>query len=184
MYKEFTLVSINTIAADKRIDLLFNFDVDTSSIQGDSIILSEKDNDNHIPFSINAKNDRVSLVLKEWPQPNIVYNIILNTNFKNIVGQTLRSSIRRKITFKSEVTSKVAITEPHNFEVVQDIVFKVVETLTQDKIVNDKDELVDNKPINQYYLEIATENVFYNVLYKLNITNDSSVTYDFSKMAP
>ena len=154
MFKEFNRLSIHTIAAEKRLDLLFNFDIKPESVKGDSIILSRVRDDFHIPFKLVVKNDLISLQLDDWPDSNEPYFVIVNAAITNIVGRHLQSTVKRKITFKSEIVSKVVVTNPHNFETIQDLSFKLEE--------KDGD-------VNRYYIEIAKENRFYNTVYTSHI---------------
>lgn len=150
MFKEFNLLSVHTIAAEKRLDLLFNFDIKPDSVQGDSIILSRAKDDFHIPFKFVVKNDLIALHLDDWPDPNEAYFLIINATITNIVGRHLQSTVKRKIYFRSEVTSRVFVTSPYNFETIQELAFKLEEK---------------NGDVGRYYIEIARENRFYNTVY-------------------
>ncbi len=150
MFKEFNLLSINTIAAEKRLDLLFNFDIKPESVKGDTVILSRDRDDFHIPFKLVVKNDLISLHLDDWPDTNEGYTLLVNGSLTNIVGRKLQSTLRRRFRFRSETVSKAFIVSPHNFETVQDLFFKIEEK---------------NGNVGRYYLEIAKENRFYNTVY-------------------
>ena len=150
MFKEFNLLSVNTVAAEKRLDLLFNFDIKPESVKGDSVILSRAEDDFHIPFKLVVKNDLISLHLDDWPNTNEPYFLIINAAVTNIVGRHLQSTVKRKITFHSEIVSKTYVVSPHNFETIQDLSFKLEEK---------------EGDIGRYYIEIAKENRFYNTVY-------------------
>ncbi len=154
MFKEFNLLSVHTIAAEKRLDLLFNFDIRPESVKGESIILSRVRDDFHIPFKLVVKNDLISLQLDDWPDTNEPFFLIINAEITNIVGRHLQSTIKRKITFRSEVTSKIFVTTPHNFETIQELSFKLEEK---------------EGDVNRYYVEIAKENRFYNTVYTSHV---------------
>ena len=157
MYKQFNLSSILLRAIDKRIDLKFNFDIDESSVRGDSLVITTLDGD-HIPFKFRVKGEIIGLYLDEWPAPNTIYQIVIEKEIKNISGQTLNSAIRRKLIFKSEITSKVTIKSPYNFQKFEDeLLF----------------EWEDSDQFNSYYVEIAKENRFYNLVYSGDVYTNS-----------
>lgn len=156
MFKEFNLLSVHMVAAEKRIDLLFNFDIEPKSVQGDSVILSRTRDDDHIPFKLVIKNSLISLQLDDWPDTNEPYTLLINAEITNIVGRHLQSTVRRKLTFHSEITNQAIIVSPHNFETVQELSFKI-------------EERGDQEPILRYYVEIAKENRFYNTVYNAHI---------------
>ena len=157
MYKQFNLSSITPLALEKRIDLKFNFDIDESSIQGDSIILTTLNGGDHIPFKYVVKNDLISLKLDEWPEPETVYHIIVEQEIKNITGQKLNSAIRRKLRFKSEITSKCSIKSPYQYEKLDELKF----------------EWLESEEYGSYYIEVAKENRFYNLVYSGDVYTKS-----------
>lgn len=169
MFKEFNLLSVHTIAAEKRLDLLFNFDIKPDSVKGDSIILSRVKDDFHIPFKFVVKNDLISLQLDDWPNSNDPYFIIINAAITNIVDRHLQSTVKRKIMFHSEVVSKVFVTSPYNFETIQELSFKLEEK---------------NGDVNRYYIEIAKENRFYNTVYTSHIDKQEFTLHIIPELIP
>lgn len=157
MYKQFNLSSIIPRALEKRIDLKFNFDIDESSIKGDSINLVTLKGGDHINFKTVVKNDLISLLLDEWPKPDTVYHVIIEQEIKNITGQKLNSAIRRKLIFKSEITSVPIIKSPYQHEKLEDLNF----------------EWVDKDNNESYYIEVAKENRFYNLVYSGDVYTNS-----------
>lgn len=148
MYKVFNLSSVKLNASEKRIDLKFNFDVDPVSVSTNTLNLVSLDGV-HSVFTYKVVDDIITMSLKEWPEPGSVYQVLLNKELKNISGQTLKNAIRYKVTFESEITSEVTVVEPYNFQKIETLAFK----------------LKDSEDINQYYVEIAKENRFYNLVY-------------------
>lgn len=163
MFKKFHLSSITPLALEKRIDLKFNFDVEETSVKNDSFNVITLDGD-HINFNVSIVGNEVSLILDDWPKPETVYQVIVEKEIKSISGVTLDSSIRRKITFESEITSKVTIKSPYNFEKLDELCF----------------EFNDSENINSYYVELGHENRFYNLIYSGNIYSNkiSPIIYD------
>jgi hypothetical protein len=161
MYKKFHLSSIEQLVAEKRIDLKFNFDIDEQSVKVDRINLVTSNGD-HVEFKPVVDGDVISLFLDRWPLPNETYQIIIEKEIKNISGSYLESSIRRKIVFKSEITSIVSIKNPYNFQKIEQFDF----------------EITDSENYNSYYVEIAKENRFYNLLYSGSVyTNNLNLLF-------
>lgn len=162
MYKVFNLSTVVLNSTAKRIDLKFNFDVDPKSIDNNTFNFLTKDGI-HAEFTYKVIDDIVSIYLKEWPEPNSYYQLLISKNLKNISGQTLHFGIRQNIYFKSEITSEVEIVEPYNFQKIDNFSFK----------------LKDSENISHYYVEIAKENKFYNIIYESVIN-----TSDFQLSLP
>ncbi len=161
MYKVFNLSSVNLNAIEKRIDLKFNFDIDPNSISADTLSLVSLDGIHSI-FTYKVVDDVITMTLKEWPEPNSVYQILLNKELKSISGQNLKNAIRYRLTFSNEVTSEVTIVEPYNFQKLDNLVFK----------------FKDSENIGQYYIEIAKENRFYNLVYDAIINTNEIELFD------
>lgn len=162
MFKEFNLLSIRSVAAEKFIDLTFNFDIRSDSVKGDSIIVTRVRDDNHIPFRFTVKNDLIRLSFDDWFSPNEEYFIIINKEIRDIVGHHLLHTIRRRLIFKSEIINKVRIVSPYMHEKIQSLSF----------VLEDSEEV----PFNNYYVEIATENKFYNTIYHSEVA-DTEFTF-------
>ena len=156
MFKQFNLSKIQVDALSRKIVLKFNFDVEADSVKGDSINIVTYDSGDHIPFKTKVDNEFIYIFLDEWPIPNTKYQIIVEKEIKNIAGMQLNSSLRRIITFESVITKIPVIKSPYNFEKVNEITIAFAE-----------------KPNESYYVEIAKENRFYNLVYKSKVFEDS-----------
>lgn len=149
MFKQFNLSSIQVDAINKEIVLKFNFDIAPNSVKGDSINLVTYDTGDHIPFKTKIDNEFIYLYLDEWPIPNTKYQIIVEKEITNIAGMQLNSSLRRQIVFKSVIADVPQIISPYNFERLDKIKISF-----------------QGNPKESYYIEIATENKFYNLIYQ------------------
>lgn len=156
MFKEFNLLSIKSVAADKYIDLTFNFDIRVDSVKGDSIIVTRVRDDNHIPYKMTVKNDLIRLEFDDWFSPNEEYFVIINKEIKNIIGHSLLNTVRRRLVFKTEITNKIKIVSPYMHQKIDTLSF----------VLEDSEEV----PFNNYYIELATENRFYNTVYNAEVT--------------
>lgn len=156
MFKEFNLLSIKSVAAEKRIDLTFNFDIRPESVKGDSIIVTRVRDDNHIPFKCTIKNDLIRLEFDDWFSPNEEYFIIINKEIQNIIGKNLLNSIRRRLVFKTEIVNKIKIVSPYMYEKIDELSFEIEDS--------------EEKAFGKYYVEIAIENRFYNTVYTAEVS--------------
>ena len=152
MFKEFNLLSIQSDASEKRIDLTFNFDIRPETVKGDSLVITRAQDDKHIPFRYTVVNDLIRLDFDDWFTPNVEYFIVISKEIQNIIGHTLLHTIRRRLVFKTEITNKVKITSPYMYEKIDTLHF----------VLEDNGDI----PCDRYYVEIAPENRFYNPIYK------------------
>lgn len=157
MFKEFNLLSIQSDAAEKRLDLTFNFDILPETVKGDSLVVTRVWDDKHIPFRYTVVNDLIRLEFDDWFTPNVEYFVIINKGIRNIIGHQLLHTVRRRLVFKTEVTNKVKIVSPHMYEKIDVLRF----------VLEDSEEV----PCGRYYVEIAPENRFYNPVYKAEVEN-------------
>lgn len=160
MYKAFNLSSVKLDAINKQIVLHFNFDIDEKSVEGSFLNLVSMDGD-HVNFKYKVHNDNIILYLDEWPNPEKEYQILIEKKLRNIANQFLNNAIRYKLSFDTYIVSLVNIKSPYNFQTLQELTFK----------------WEDTENIGQYYVEIAKENSFYNLVYSSEVyTNDITLT--------
>jgi len=157
MFKEFNLLSVRSDAAEKWIDLTFNFDVQPESVTGSSLIVTRVRDDKHIPFRYGVENDVIRLVFDDWFSPNEEYFLIINKEIRNIIGQPLLHTVRRRIVFKSDVVNKIRIVSPHMYEKIDTLSFVLEDS--------------EDPPFGRYYVEIAPENRFYTTVCRTNVTD-------------
>lgn len=144
MYKKFTVVSVSAAAFEKKIIIECSYEINEKTVKPDSLIVSTLSGD-HIEYSYKVENEFIIINLKEWPQVNSVYQIIIDGTIENIIGENLESSLRKKIMFKTEMKSRPVIVSPHNFEKLQELAFS----------------FDDEDGIGEYYVEIADNQRFY-----------------------
>lgn len=166
MYKAFNLSLVKQDAANKRLQLKFNFDIDKDSIGPDTFNIVTGSGA-RVDFTWEVVDDLVFLTLKEWPEPNSVYQLIVRNDIESISGQTLKSAIRYNLVFESHITSIVTIKSPYNFQKIDDLVF----------------ELEESETIGKYKIEIAEENRFYNLIYD-TIVSDKKIELTMPDLKP
>lgn len=155
MYKAFNLSSVKQDAANKKLQLKFNFDIDKDTIGPDTFNLVSSEGA-HVDFSWDVVDDVVYLELKDWPEPNSVYQLIIRNDIKSISGQQLKNALRYNVVFESHITSVVTIKSPYNFQKVEDLTI----------------EWEESESVGKYKVEIAEENRFYNLIYDAVVTEN------------
>lgn len=164
MYQEFIATVINTDIRSKKIIIEFSHDIDSSSIDDSTLQIIHRKTRDFMDYHIGVEGKVVSITLLEWPLPNEEY-ILKIEKFKNILGDTLVSGIRKKIIFETSICSTVDIVSPAFNEVINELVIKWVENK-----IDDTHELV-----NSFYLEVSQEANFYNINYKTLVTNQHEI---------
>lgn len=147
-------------------------DLDDTTVNQDSLLLTEKFDDKTnklVPFDIEVDETVIILKLINWVTPNTEYTLFIQPTIQSITGENLSSSIRRKVSFESAVTSEVNITSPADFE----------------KLPDSRDftctwEEIGENLVRRYYLEIGTNNAFYNLV--LSTTVDFSFKFNTDKL--
>lgn len=164
MYQEFLVSEIISDMRKKQITVKFSHDIDSSSIDESTLQIIHRKTRDFVDYNIHVEGKVVSITLLEWPLPNQEY-ILKIEKFKNILGDTLVSGIRRKIIFKSSICSTIDITSPAFNEVIDELIVKWVENKTDET----------HELVNSFYLEISPEANFYNISYKTLVTDKQAV---------
>ena len=164
MYKQFDVLSIEAIAGTKEIIITTNKDIDENNYENIVINIFQRTNKSPVLFDYEIKNEVLKITLKDWPTPNLDY-ILGIEGIKSITNDEL-SSIKRRIRFDSNVTSQVKIISPAMFEEVKSLTVELKETA-------DKEEDI----INSYYIEIAKDNAFYDLVNKTTINKNEVTLY-------
>lgn len=152
MYNKFCVTNVETSAIDKTIVIDFNYDLDEDTITATQVNLSSLSGTAE-PFKLEVSNKRAILKLKKWPNAGVEYILTVDAAVANISGTTLEANFRKKIKFVSEISSQVTIKSPYNFEQIDNLHF----------------EVSDTEDIGSYYVEIAKENRFYNLVYDSDV---------------
>lgn len=166
MYQEFNVLSISTSLLEKKVTLEFSLDVNEDTVTLDSLVLVEKATSDLVDFRFNVNRNVVELELVDWPIPNTEYLIKVQKGITSIVDDELPDSLQRNVVFPSEITSVAEVTSPADFEEITELVvsWKETQAITSENLVR------------SYYLEIATENAFYNVVRRTEVQDRDSIT--------
>lgn len=163
MYQEFAVVSIDTIIQDKQIILTSNKAINPNSLNDIVIELFERATKTPLLFDYEVNFDKLIIKLKEWPIPNTDY-ILGVTGMASITEETLDTNIKKRLQFKSNVVSTVKVISPVMFEETSSLAIKLLESAED-----------TTKLTNSFYIEIATDNSFFNITNKTTL-NSTSVT--------
>lgn len=167
MYQRFDLINVSTNLLEKKVTLVFSLDVDEASAINNTIVLCEKLMGTIASYSISVEGKTVILLLKDWPVPNTEYYISISNSLLSITEDSLDSSFRRTVVFPSEITSLIEITSPSNYEEISSVLLKWKEVLGESNVL-----------VNNYCLEISTENVFYNLVIKTDVLNKQEINLE------
>lgn len=170
MYKEFALQSIDTSLNEKAIKVYVNKDIDVNNTNDLSIEVFERKTKTPLITDYSIEKNVLCIKLRDWPIPNTQY-ILGVKGLKSVIGEELSGNIKGRIEFPSTVTSKVIIVSPTNFEKIDTCKVELKELLVKE----------DDTPINNFYVEISTDNAFINVPYKISINEKNTVNVSINK---
>lgn len=165
MYQPFRIGRVFPNSKTKEIVLQATHDVLPESVDNKNIQIFEESSRTPLELILKVEGRNIIAELPDFPIPNTPY-IIIVTNLKSVVDSPLDRMFKRTVYFKSQVTSTVTITSPTNHETVKEGVITWKET-------NDNP---NGNIENQYYLEIATDVVFYNKILKTKIHGKQEFT--------
>jgi hypothetical protein len=166
MYQEFNVLSISTSLLEKKVSIEFSLDVNEDTVTLDSLVLVEKATSTIVNTRILVDRNVVQLELVDWPIPNTEYLIKVQKGIASIVDDELPDSLQRNVIFESEITSVVEVLSPADYQELTELSVSWKETQIR----------TSENLVHSYYLEIATENAFYNVLRKTEVHNADSIT--------
>ena len=160
--RTFCILTTNTNLAEKTITIEFNLEIEEESISFETISLINKRSNSIEIFTLEVDGKNLILHLREWIEPGSLYTIIIHKGIQSIVGEILEKPMMRTLEFKQEVVSEIELLSPADFE----------------KISNVNLEWIENGEIleNRYYIEIAKENAFYNIIEKTIVTSSKFIS--------
>lgn len=159
----FVLLSIQTSLKQKSVFIECSLDIDEDTIDANSIIILDKTKSTIELYDSEVDGHLIQARLKNDPQPGDKYTILVQDTIKSIVGDKLEEAIFREIAFDSEVTSDVNILSPANFEKVH-----ATKISWEEK---------GEHPVNSFDVQVAKENVFYNIVTSSKVTGQTEVEF-------
>ena len=153
MYQEFSILTLETILPEKKIVVTTNNAIDPNSVVDEFLEIYERESKAHVSFDVTIEGESLIVELKKWPVPNSSYIFYLKS-LKNVLGQDVKSGIKRRIEFKSCITSEVEILSPSMHEKVKELTIKT-KTIVNSDIEAEYDESTK--------IQLSTDNAFYNI---------------------
>ena len=158
MYQEFCVLDIEQKLNEKQIIIYTNKELSKTKFDTEAVIEVFERATKSSPIFTSYIDDtfkNIVIEFKDWPVPNTEY-IISVKNLYTIVDEPLNESLKKKITFKSTISSLITIKSPIMFEQIKE------NNLTISIEENDE----NNNFTNHYYLEIAPTTAFNEVIAK------------------
>jgi hypothetical protein len=165
MYQEFSIISIDAITKSKQIIVTANKAINENNNEGIIIQVYERETKTPVLFDYDIDFESLVITLKEWPIPNTDY-ILGVSGITSVTDDSLDTNIKKRLKFDSNVVSEVKITSPAVFEEIQKLEIKLVETADMPESL-----------VNLFYVEVATDNAFFNVTNKATIDKDNMIMF-------
>lgn len=187
MRAEFKILTVTTDIRDKSIHILASHDIARRTVDASRVIVCEKEHPETVLDyeSIQVKRSEITLVLKEWPQPNTPYVITIK-DITNIVDEMLLHVFTQTILFKTDVTETVSfkapvylanVTSPFNLD-FQAFNPTIGETITTPFVMDETHP--SGKFKLGYMIEVAADPVFNQILLSFYSTqNTHSLNLDY-----
>lgn len=167
MYHEFTLLAIEPIMKEKKIEITTNRDIDINNQKDIIVELFERSTKTPVVFDVVIKDMQLLINLKDWPIPNTEY-ILSVKGLKSITGEELSSNIKKKIVFKSNILDTARINSPSMYEKIKECIINVsiISHIKETECNHCEDEIDPGFQVKEIgtYLEVATDNAFINTL--------------------
>lgn len=162
---EFGITDVVPDLKEQSVFIYFTLDLDEETVNPENIILTVRNIDtgkNDIAlYDIKVFNNIIQLKLNEWAVPNTRYSLIIQPGTKSITGELLDGALIRNFSFKSEITSRVNILTPSDFEKISNKNFVCTWKENGDNL------------INNFYLEVCKNNLFFDLELKTIINNNN-----------
>lgn len=154
---KFSVLSVVPDLQNQSIFIKCSLDIDPESIDNNNIYVLNNKTKHIAPINVIVDRNIIQLQFREWINPGDEYLVITDTGIESITEVKLDLAMMRRITFKSDVVSEVEILSPINFEVCEG----TIELKWKEKS--------KSKFEKAFYVEIASDNNFYNILYRIYI---------------
>lgn len=167
MYQEFTVTSVDINKATKHISVGFSNDVDPDSITPKTLYISTGDNGDVVKIKWSVDGYVLTIDVLDEIIPNIEYYLIITTDVINAMGDNLKNRLKQKFVYESTVRNRCKILSPVQNEEFDknEVEFKLDEILNND----------DSDFINSFYIQIAKDWLFENIITDPKLVNRDSV---------
>lgn len=167
MYQNFNIIKVETDSIQRQVIIHFNLDIDPDTVTKRTLKLIDNETDAILPYKLKVRRDTVTLSLLDDPVPNREHLLLCDKSIKSITNQSLYSSKINYIVFASDIVDSVSIVSPAEQAVI-----------TACKISwKENPPLYDENTIHRYHIQIAKENLFYNVLQDSIVENQTEIEF-------
>lgn len=157
MYEPFAITVIRNDLRNKTITIETTSDIDPDSVNDKNVVIMERKSKKIMEYRFEVKRKSLILTLLDWPIPKMEY-VIKVSDLLNAIGDQLQQGVRKTIVFESSLCSIMHIVYPSFGEVISDL--KII--LNEE--VPEGGNGVTFEPINSYYIEIASDCNFHNIV--------------------
>lgn len=166
MFQKFEVIKTKTDLFHRKISVVLSLAPDESTVTKDTIYIGEEDTGRILNFNIEINDNIIDLNLLEWPKPNIPYVLFVQKGIRSITEDELDASLRRNLVFNSDITSTVEIISPCDNEKIKSLDINWTE----------KTKEPGSKNINSYYVEVSSDNGFFNIVKSTKILNKQNIS--------
>lgn len=171
MYREFNFSSITPDINNHNIVVAMTAMVDNKTVTQDTIRLLDCTTNQFVNIVADVIGDRIIIDLIDPPIPNNEYHLTIK-GVTDITGCSLTKGINYKIWFDTTVkTEAMLITPSFSEEINNSLVFTVREYIP-DRFKSEKNTIL---PINSFFIEVATDNLFNNIEFSTRMINRTTM---------
>lgn len=117
MQNVFNITSIVGDYSNKIITIQANYIVDETTVNKKNVKVVDASSGAVVIYKLSADKDKIIITLKEWPQPNAVYQVNV-TFIKDRLGRELATPLTKNIEFKADTKLKARVICPLNNQAV------------------------------------------------------------------
>lgn len=164
MYQKFDVTNITACMQSKEVSIEMTMDVDASTVNTDTVFFANADDNRLLPYDLVVDKKTIRIQLKDWPSPNKEHLLMIRKEIMSVSELELGATYKRTIVFPSVITSTVVITSPSDHERIESL------GITWSLQAN-----ISSAPVSSYYLEIADNAAFYNIVRSTTIYDRTSI---------
>ncbi len=153
MYQKFDVASISAFLKERTVVIETTMDVDAGTVNTDTVFFANADDSRLLAYDLVVDKRTIKIQLKDWPAPNKEHLLIIRQEIMSVSELSLSATYRRQLTFPSSITTTALITAPSNHERIEELSIAWLVQAGE-----------NSAPVSSYYLEIASEPAFYNLI--------------------
>lgn len=165
MLIKFSVIGIQTSLIDKKIVVDFNKDIDSNTVNKNTIELINKRLKQIVEAEYKVINKQIIITLINEPIINEEYILNIKASISSISGDLLVAAISQEIIFESVIQNTVKIISPADHELLENIYVSWREVKNNDMALL----------IGQYMIEIAKDNTFFNVCLRSTVKDKNEI---------